>query len=354
MTTHTIHVQMLKSLLAPIADLLEDPTVSEIMINGHARIYCERQGRITLEAHVFPSDAVLLAALRNIAQFVGRPLDPQHPVLEARLPDGSRVQAVIPPAAQDGPAISIRRFSPHVVTLTELIAARTMSESVAAQLSRAIEQRQNVVVSGGTGTGKTSLLNALSSFIPEHERVIVLEDARELRLQRQHVVQLETQVGDGLGRGALGMRELFRASLRMRPDRLVLGEIRGAEALELIQAMTSGHDGCLSTVHASSPADALARLETMAMMSDVRMPLPSLRKQLASGLDLIVQIARQRDGTRCVTHVCRVRGLTEAGDYQVEGDETESCARAAAPIEGAARGVWNVHAEHAEHMEHSA
>jgi pilus assembly protein CpaF len=341
MTTHAIHAQMLRSLLAPISALLDDPRVSEIMINGPSQIFCERGGRIELTAHTFDSDAGLLAALRNIAQFAGRPLDPQHPVLEARLPDGTRVQAVIPPAAQAGPSVSIRRFSQRTLTLRDLTAMGSLSETAAAHVSRAVTEKKNLVVSGGTGTGKTSLLNVLSSLIPEDERVIVLEDACELQLRRPHVVQLETQVGDAQGRGALDMRDLFRASLRMRPDRLVLGEIRGAEALELIQAMTSGHDGCLSTVHASHPVDALARLETMAMMSDVRMPLSALRKQLAAGLDLIVQVARSRDGARCVTHLCRVSGLTASGDYALETVyERDEDVRASTQRDAATMGVW--------------
>jgi pilus assembly protein CpaF len=317
MTQHAIHAQLVRSLLAPIADLLDDPEVSEIMVNGHAHVYCERGGRITRATHAFPNDAILMCALRSIAQYAGKTLGPEHPVLEARLPDGSRVQAVVPPAVHGGPSVSIRRFSTHVITLEDLVRRGTLSAEMASYLAGAVANKKNLVVSGGTSSGKTSLLNVLSTFIPDDERVLVLEDARELRLGGTHVVSLETQHGDARGRGRLDMRDLLRASLRMRPDRLVLGEIRGAEALELIQAMTSGHDGCLSTVHASHPVDALARLETMAMMSDVRLPLADVRKQLASGIDIVVQLLRGRDGVRRVTHIHEVHGLQPSGDYEI-------------------------------------
>ncbi|HEX7478394.1 MAG TPA: ATPase, T2SS/T4P/T4SS family [Polyangiales bacterium] len=315
MITHEIHEQMLMTLLAPIGELLTDPSISEIMLNGPNEVYCERAGKLSRCRASFGSDAALLAALRNIAQFVGRPFDRQHPILEGRLPDGSRVQAVIPPAAPVGPMVSIRRFSKVAMTVERLVDNGTLDRVLAQTLQRAVYSKRNVIVSGGTGSGKTSLLNALSSFIPDDERVVVIEDSRELQLQRSHVVNLEAQPGDAAGRGRIEIRELFRASLRMRPDRIVLGEIRGAEAVELIQAMTSGHGGCLCTLHASHPHDALARLETMASMSELQMPLRALREQIASGVDLVVQIERQRNGQRRVTQVAQVGGLDDAGRY---------------------------------------
>ncbi len=316
MIAHEIHEQMLHALLGPIAELLADASVSEIMLNGPGEVYCERAGRLILTELCFSSDEALLAALRNIAQFVGRPIDHEHPILEGRLPDGSRVQAVIPPAAPSGPLVSIRRFSKSAMTIERLVQLGALSGSSARNLQEAVVSKRNVIVSGGTGSGKTSLLNALSSFIPDDERVVVIEDSRELQLQRAHVVHLEAQPGDAKGRGRIDIRELFRASLRMRPDRIVLGEIRGAEALELIAAMTSGHGGCLATLHASHPHDALARLETMASMSDVRMPLHALREQIASGVDVVVQVERQRSGQRKVTQLASVAGLNDDGSYR--------------------------------------
>jgi pilus assembly protein CpaF len=315
MIAHSIHEQMLMTLLSPIADLLADPGVSEIMLNGPSEVYCERAGTLTRCNARFASDEALLCALRNIAQFVGRPIDHEHPILEGRLPDGSRVQAVIAPAAPRRPLVSIRRFAKVAMTVERLVQTGALDREQLQRLERAVTDKRNIVVSGGTGSGKTSLLNALSSFIPGDERVVVIEDSAELQLQRSHVINLESQPGDATGRGRIDIRALFRASLRLRPDRIVLGEIRGAEAVELIQAMTSGHGGCLATLHASHPQDALARLETMATMSDLKMPLQALREQIASGVDLVVQIERLRSGQRRVTQIAEVAGLSERGSY---------------------------------------
>jgi pilus assembly protein CpaF len=304
----------------PIRSLFDDPAVADIMINGPDRIYVERRGTLELTGARFASREALEAALRNAAQYAGKTLDPERPILEGRLPDGSRIEAVLPPAAPDGPYVSIRRFFKETLTVERLIRFGAMTPDAAAALEAIVASKLNVVVAGGTGSGKTSMLNALSSFIPEGERVVTIEDARELQLQREHVVSLESRPADAKGRGAVSIRDLFRATLRLRPDRIVVGEIRGGEALDLIQAMTSGHGGCMSTLHATYPADTLSRLETMAMMSDVEMPLAALRVQLASAVDFIVQTARLQDGSRKITHVTEVCGFDAAAAEYVTRD----------------------------------
>lgn len=310
-------VRSLRGLLGPAAPFLDDPSVSEIMINGHERIYIEKGGRLQLTDRAFDSSHDLMAFLRNLSQFVGRPLNRDRPILEARLPDGSRVEAVIPPASPDGPMVAIRRFFNETLTVERLVGFRSLSEEGAEALRALVASKQNVIVAGGTGSGKTSLLNVLASFAREDERVVVIEDSRELQLRLPHVVQLEAQPPDGRGRGAVTIRDLFRATLRMRPDRIVVGEIRGGEALDLVQAMTSGHGGCLSTVHATYPIDTLHRLETMALMSDVEIPLRALRAQVASAVDVVVQTARLADGARCVTHITEVLGYDDEGGYRL-------------------------------------
>jgi pilus assembly protein CpaF len=300
--------ETLLQFLGPIRPFLDDPSVSEIMINGPGQIFIERKGRLELTDVQFQSKEALAAAMRNCAQYVGKHLDEHRPILEGRLPDGSRIEALFPPVAPDGPSVSIRRFFKETLTVQRLIGFGAMTEESATTLHALVASKLNVLVAGGTGSGKTSMLNALSSFIPEGERVVVIEDSRELQLQRKHVVQLEARPPDPQGRYEVSIRDLFRASLRMRPDRIVVGEIRGGEALDLIQAMTSGHGGCLSTLHATYPRDTLTRLETMAMMSDIDMPLQALRVQLASAVNIIVQVARLQDGTRKVSHITEVLG----------------------------------------------
>ncbi|HTM44387.1 MAG TPA: CpaF family protein [Polyangiaceae bacterium] len=307
----------LQEFLKPIASLLADASVSEIMINHANEIYAERKGQLTRCSACFPSNEALTRALRNIAQYLGRSFDDEHPILEGHLPDGSRIEALLPPIAAAGPAVAIRRFSRNKLTLPRLIEVGALSFEAARFLGRAVADKKNIIIAGGTGSGKTSLLNALSGLIAPTERVIVLEDARELQLQGEHVLQLGVRPKDSAGRGEVTMRDLFKATLRLRPDRIVIGEIRGGESLDLIQAMTSGHGGCLSTVHASHPCDALARLETMALMSDVRLPLHALRSQIASAIDLVVQITRHGDGRRGITHICKVEPCTEGGDYKL-------------------------------------
>ncbi len=304
------------ALLAPVAPYLRDASVSEILVNGPSRVFIEQKGRLQKTDARFAHDEDLLSALRAIAQYVNRPLDEAHPILEARLPDGSRVEAVLPPIAADGPTLAIRRFSRERLTLARLLELGALTPAAAELLEAFVSCKRNIVVSGGTGSGKTTFLNVLAALVPAHERILVLEDARELRIHHEHVVSLETRAPDSRGKNAVSMRDLFKASLRLRPDRIVLGEIRGGEALELIQAMTSGHGGCLATVHATYPSDALHRLETLALMSGVELPLIALRAQLASAVDVIVQTERLRDGRRVVTHVTEVLGADPARGYE--------------------------------------
>ncbi len=317
MIPREVFEQTLLSFLEPVRPFLEDASVSEIMINGPDTIYIERKGRLERTDARFPSQHALTAAIRNIAQFVGRHVDEERPILEARLPDGSRVEAILPPAAPDGPSISIRRFFRETLTAERLIGFGSLTADAAQALRCLVGVKQNIMVAGGTGSGKTSLLNVLSSFVDDDERIVVIEDSRELQLQKPHVVQLESRPPDPRGKGAVSIRDLFRATLRMRPDRIVVGEIRGGEALDLVQAMTSGHGGCLSTVHATYPKDTMNRLETMALMSDVEMPLFALRAQIGSAIDIIVQTSRLRDGSRCVTHITEVVGFDMEHGYQL-------------------------------------
>jgi pilus assembly protein CpaF len=308
----------LRGFLAPVIGEFDDPSVTELLVNGPQNVFVERKGKLSRLDVKFDSSDVLVSALRVIAQFVGRPFDIEHPILEGRLPDGSRVEALIPPVAPDGPMIAIRRFSKERLTLAKLLEFEALTPDATEILRVFIECKQNIVVAGGTGSGKTSMLNALSALIPSGERIVVMEDSRELKLQQEHVVQLEARPPDAKGKGAVAIRDLFKASLRMRPDRIVLGEIRGGEALDLVQAMTSGHGGCLTTVHATYPIDTLNRLETMALMGGVELPLCALRSQLASAVDIIVQTARLRDGRRKVTHITEVTGADPTHGYRIK------------------------------------
>jgi pilus assembly protein CpaF len=318
MISREIYESTLGSLLGPVRAFMEDASVSEIMINGPAQIYIERKGKLELTEQRFASAQAVLAALRNVAQYAGTFFDERFPILEARLPDGSRVEAVMSPIAQDGPVVSIRRFSRTTLTLERLVELGALDDVSAAALVAMVAGKCNIMVAGGTGSGKTSLLNVLAACVPEGERVIVLEDTREIEIAKSHVVYLEARKPDTQGQGAVGIRDLFRASLRMRPDRIIVGEIRGAEALDLVQAMVSGHGGCLGTLHASYPRDTLTRLETMCMMSDVGMPLPAIRMQLGSGVDVIVQVARLVDGSRKITHITEVVGFdVDTGKYEL-------------------------------------
>jgi len=317
MIPQEVYERTLRGFLGPVGTLLDDESVTEVLVNGANRIFVERRGRLCETELRFDSPERLVSALRVVAQFVDRPFDEQHPILEARLPDGSRVEALMPPVAPDGHSVAIRRFSKERLSVEKLLEFGALTADALATLGALIECKQNIVVAGGTGSGKTSLLNALSALIPAEERVIVIEDSRELQLQREHVVQFETRPPDARGRGGVTVRDLFKASLRMRPDRIVLGEIRGGEALDLVQAMTSGHGGCLATVHATYPIDTVHRLETLALMSGVELPLFALRSQLASAVDIIVQTARLREGRRVVTHISEVLGVDPREGYRI-------------------------------------
>lgn len=312
-----IYERTLSHFLEPVGAFLADPEVSEVLINGPDEIFVERAGRLERTEARFRDGPALEAAVRNVAQFAGKRLVPETPSVEARLPDGSRVHIVQPPAARRGLCVSIRKFARRELDMAGLVGRGTLSAEAAELLGLCVALAKNLIVSGGTGSGKTTLLNCLSGFIPADERIIVLEDSSELQLQQPHVLPFEAQAPDRNGRGGASIRELFRASLRMRPDRVLVGECRGAEALDMIQAMTSGHSGSLSTLHANSPGDALSRLETMALMADVELPLHALRGQVASAVDVVVQISRMADGARRVTHVSEVGPLGEDGRYRV-------------------------------------
>lgn len=316
MIPEKMFAQTLREFFAPIGPFLDDESVSEIMINGPNTIFIERGGKIETTTARFPSPDALYSALRNLAQYVGRHFDEHNPVLEARLPDGSRVEAVMPPAAPDGPSVAIRRFAKNTLTVERLIKLRSMTLEAAQTIQALVLGKQNIIVAGGTASGKTSMLNALSGLISDGDRIVVIEDARELQLQKPHVVPLEAQPPDPKGRGLVTIRDLFKATLRMRPDRIVVGEIRGGEAIDLIQAMTSGHGGCMTTVHANHALDTLHRLETMALMSDVEIPLIALRAQVASAIDFVVHTSRLADGSRCITQIAEINGYDQQNGYR--------------------------------------
>ncbi|MFD1719934.1 CpaF family protein [Amnibacterium endophyticum] len=295
--------------LGPLERLLDDVDVSEIMVNGPDRIYVERSGRLQLEPASFTGERQLRRVIERIVSRVGRRIDESSPLVDARLADGSRVNAVIPPLAVGGSCLTIRKFAAQPLTVQDLIRLGTMSEDMAMLLDACVAARLNVIVSGGTGTGKTTLLNVLSSYIPETERIVTIEDAVELQLQQEHVVRLESRPPNIEGRGEVTIRDLVRNALRMRPDRIVVGECRGGETLDMLQAMNTGHEGSISTVHANSPRDAIARLETLVLMAGMDLPLRAIREQIASAVDLIVQVSRLRDGTRRITRITEVQGM---------------------------------------------
>ena len=302
----------------PIQPLLDDPEVTDVMVNGPRSIYVEKKGQLQRTDIVFDDDAHVMSVIDRIVLPLGRRVDADSPTVDARLPDGSRVNAVARPVALDGPAITIRKFPKQRLTMDDMVRFGTLTSNMVEFLRACVLCRLNIVVSGGTGAGKTTLLNVLSSFIPENERILTIEDAAELQLQQEHVLRLETKTAGIEGRGATTVRDLVRNALRMRPDRIVVGECRGGEALDMLQAMNTGHDGSLTTLHANSPRDALARLETLVLMAGVDLPLRVVRQQIASAVDLIVQESRLKDGTRRVTAITEVAGME--GDVVVLTD----------------------------------
>ncbi len=293
--------------LGPLEDLLADPAVEEVMVNGAETVFVERRGRIEPAEACFADEEELRNAIERILAPLGRRVDELSPMVDARLADGSRVNVVIPPLAVDGPVLSIRRFGVRRPGPRELVASGTLTESQLESLATAVAERRSVLVSGGTGSGKTTLLNALSSFVGAGERVVTIEDAAELRLQQPHVVRLESRPAGVEGRGEVTIRDLLRNALRMRPDRIVIGEVRGSEALDLLTALNTGHDGALSTVHANSPEDAVRRIETLALMAGVGLPHDAISDQARRGIDLVVHLQRGADGARRVTEIAEVR-----------------------------------------------
>ena len=295
--------------LGAIEKYLADPSVTEVMVNACDGIYVEREGRLTLTDSRYLSDDHLRQVIERIVSRVGRRIDESSPMVDARLPDGSRVNAIIPPLAVDGPVLTIRKFSKYAFTPEDLINYRTITPEMVEFIQACVHGKLNILISGGTGTGKTTMLNVVSSFIPEDERVVTIEDAVELKLTQRHVVRLESRPPNIEGKGQITTRDLVRNSLRMRPDRIIVGEVRGGEALDMLQAMNTGHDGSLSTLHCNTPRDALARLETMVLMAGMDLPVRAIREQVASAVDLIIHLSRMRDGTRRVTQVSEVCGM---------------------------------------------
>lgn len=293
----------------PINRLIRDSSISEIMVNGPQSVYVEKKGRLVRTDVVFKDDQHVMRVIEKIVAPLGRRIDESSPMVDARLPDGSRVNAIIPPLALNGPSITIRKFSERPYTVKDLINFGTMTPEVAMFLKSCVEARLNIVVSGGTGSGKTTTLNVISSFIPDDERIVTIEDAAELQLAQEHVVRLETRPPNIEGKGAITIRDLVRNSLRMRPDRIVVGEVRSGEALDMLQAMNTGHDGSLTTGHANSPRDMLSRLETMVLMAGMELPVRAIREQIASAIDLIVHQARLKDGSRRITHITEITGM---------------------------------------------
>jgi pilus assembly protein CpaF len=293
----------------PLELLLPDPEISEIMVNGARQIFVERNGEL-LETDVkFESDEHLLRIIDRIVSPLGRRVDPDNPTADARLPDGSRVNVIIPPVAVDGPHITIRKFLQTKITMDDLVSMGAMTNYMAKFLEACVVTRLNILVTGNTSSGKTTVLNALSGFIPDKERIVTIEDAVELKLKQRHVVRLETKLANVDGSGAVNVRELVRNALRMRPDRIVVGEVRGGEAMDMLQAMNTGHTGSLTTLHANLPRDAISRLETMAMMAGLDIPLLAIRKQIAAAVNLIVHLARLSDGSRKMTHITELSGM---------------------------------------------
>jgi pilus assembly protein CpaF len=295
--------------LGPIEPLLADPTISDILVNGYDQVYIERFGKLELTSVKFKDDNHVRQIIDRIVAAVGRRVDESSPMVDARLHDGSRVNAIIPPLAIDGPVLSIRRFGANPLTANDLLSFESLTGGMLELLKGTVKARLNVLISGGTGAGKTTLLNILSSYVPEEERVVTIEDAAELQLQQEHIVRLETRPPNIEGKGRITQRDLVRNALRMRPDRIIVGEVRGDEALDMLQAMNTGHDGSLTTIHANTPRDSLSRVETMVLMAGLDLPEKAIREQIASALDVVVQISRLSDGRRKVTNISEIVGM---------------------------------------------
>jgi pilus assembly protein CpaF len=299
--------------LGPLEQLLKDPTISDILVNRYNKVYVERAGKLEMTGLSFKDDQHLMQIIDRIVSRVGRRVDESSPMVDARLADGSRVNAIIPPLALDGPVLSIRRFGRDPINARNMIENRTLMDAMLEVLSTMVRGRLNMLISGGTGAGKTTLLNVLSGFIPNYERVVTIEDAAELQLNQEHIVRLETRPPNIEGKGAVRQRQLVINSLRMRPDRIIVGEVRGEEAFDMLQAMNTGHEGSLTTVHANSPRDALVRLESMFSMANLNIPERAIRQQIASAIHVVVQIARLPDGTRKVISISEVTGMEDDG-----------------------------------------
>lgn len=293
----------------PIQPLLDDPTITEIMVNGPNQVYAERGGKLFLTDKIFRDDQHVMRIIEKIVMPLGRRIDESSPMVDARLPDGSRVNAIIPPLSIKGPTLTIRKFSREPYTIEDLISFGTLTREMAEFLRACVIARLNIIISGGTGSGKTTTLNVLSSFVPNDERIVTIEDAAELQLQQDHVVSLESRPPNLEGKGEITIRQLVRNALRMRPDRIIVGEVRGGEALDMLQAMNTGHDGSLSTAHTNSPRDTLSRLETMTLMAGTELPSRAVREQIAAALHLIIHQNRLRDGSRKITHITEVQGM---------------------------------------------
>ena len=303
--------------LAPVVPFLNDPTVSEIMINTPDEIYIEKNGELVRTDVKFSSKEACTAAVNNILQFTGKRLTAEHPLQDSRLPDGSRVHVILYPLSRRGTTMTIRKFAKVMFDAEHLVELGSWTRQAMEYLQISVLGEKNLLVAGGTSSGKTCLLNVLSGFIPDHQRIVVIEDSAELALQQDHLITLESRSADRYGRGEVTIRDLFRSSLRLRPDRIIIGECRGGEALEIIQAMTSGHAGSMSTLHADNPLDALSRMETLCMMSNVNLPLHALRAQVASAIDVMVQVTRFSDGRRAITRIAEVLPLDDEGRYHV-------------------------------------
>ncbi len=314
MSRTDIFAATIRHFLAPIVPFLDDPNVSEIMINTSEEIYIERDGALVKTEAKFDSQEAFMAAVNNVLQYTGKRLTPEYPLQDSRLPDGSRVHVILAPLSRRGTCMTIRKFAKVMFDAEHLTELGTWTDQVKEYIDLVVQGEKNLLVAGGTSSGKTCLLNVLSGFIPAHQRIVVIEDSAELALQQDHVVSLESRGPDRYGRGEVTIRDLFRSGLRLRPDRIIIGECRGGEAMEIIQAMTSGHAGSMSTLHANSPLDTLNRLETMCMMAKMDLPLYALRAQITSGIDVLLQMTRFNDGRREVTAVSEVMAMVEGQD----------------------------------------